>query len=189
MEIKEILKRVKNHNFSYINPKLELRVSFIQGRGVFAKKPIRKGEIVTVCGGIIINAEECRELSRKRKEIYKHYLFQIEDDFYMLSAFKKDDLEVSDYINHSCSPNAGFRGQIIMVAMQNIKPGEEVTYDYAMTDSDPDDYFKCNCGAKNCRKVVTGSDWKVPSLQRKYRNYFSFYIQEKIKKLKKKRKF
>jgi len=70
--------------------------------------------------------------------------------------------------------------------MRNIKPGEEITYDYAMTDSDPDDYFKCNCGAKNCRRIITGKDWKSPSLQKKYRGYFSFYIQEKIKKLKRK---
>ena len=62
-----------------------------------------------------------------------------------------------------------------------IKKGEEITFDYAMTDDDPEDYFECNCGVKNCRKMITGNDWKMKSLQKKYRGYFSLYIQEQIK--------
>ncbi len=85
------------------------------------------------------------------------------------------------FFNHSCNPNVGVRGEITFVAMRNIKPGEELTIDYAMIDDD--NYkMKCNCGAENCRKVITGKDWKRRDLQRKYGQYFSKFLLEKIRK-------
>jgi len=64
--------------------------------------------------------------------------------------------------------------------MRDIEPGEELTFDYAMTESTQYS-LKCECGAKNCRKLVTGDDWKILKLQKKYCGYFSNYLQEKIK--------
>ena len=69
-----------------------------------------------------------------------------------------------------------------MTATRDIKKGEEVTYDYAMTDADYDYSFKCNCGSKDCRKVITTNDWKSPALRRRYKGYFSWYVQGKIDK-------
>jgi hypothetical protein len=43
----------------------------------------------------------------------------------------------------------------------------------------------CNCGAKNCRGIVTDNDWKLPDLQQRYDGYFQWYLQEKIDRLKK----
>jgi hypothetical protein len=85
------------------------------------------------------------------------------------------------YSNHSCDPNLGLRGEITFVAMREIRAGEELTHDWAVTDDD--DYSaECNCGAKNCRKVLTGKDWQKPELQRKYAGYFSAYLARKISK-------
>jgi hypothetical protein len=71
----------------------------------------------------------------------------------------------------------------MVVAMRDIRPGEELTYDYAMTDSDPRLRMQCNCRSRNCRGLVTGDDWKIPSLQRKYGGYLSWHIREKIRRL------
>jgi hypothetical protein len=85
-----------------------------------------------------------------------------------------------DYVNHSCNPNAGLSGQIGLVAMRDIKIGEEVCFDYAMSDTMPYDEFNCGCGSKNCRRTVGGNDWQKPVLQKRYAGYFAPHVQRKI---------
>ena len=70
-------------------------------------------------------------------------------------------------------------GQIVFVAMRDIRAGEELTHDWAMTDCD-DGQMICNCGAASCRKTVAGRDWMRPELQEKYRGFFSWYLRRKI---------
>jgi hypothetical protein len=63
--------------------------------------------------------------------------------------------------------------------MRDIRADEELTHDWAMTDDD--DYsLECNCGAPNCRKILTGIDWQRPDLQKRYAGYFSAYLVRKI---------
>ena len=64
---------------------------------------------------------------------------------------------VARYINHSCRPNAkpvGRRGGIVIVALRQIEPDEEITYDYGR------DYLKsflaeggCRCAACRGKRV------------------------------------
>lgn len=105
-------------------------------------------------------------------------MIQVDDNLFF-AAVKENDFEDADYINHSCDPNCGIKGKLVVVAMRDIEPGEEITLDYAMMESS--DYsFNCNCGSSNCRKVVTGEDWKREDVQKKYQGYFSDYLAEKI---------
>ena len=85
------------------------------------------------------------------------------------------------FSNHSCDPNIGVRGQIIFVAMRDIADGEELTHDWATTDDDAYE-MECRCNAPNCRKIITGQDWRKKELQEKYRGFMSWYLQEKITK-------
>jgi hypothetical protein len=64
--------------------------------------------------------------------------------------------------------------------MRDIEPGEEVTIDYAMVDGDPRDDFECLCGSPVCRHTVTGNDWMLPDLQKRYAGYFSPYLKHRI---------
>ena len=77
----------------------------------------------------------------------------------------------------------GLIGQISVVALRDIYPGEEVCFDYAMSDSVPYDEFTCACGELNCRGRVTGNDWMLPDLQARYAGYFSPYLQRRIHRL------
>jgi hypothetical protein len=75
-----------------------------------------------------------------------------------------------------------------MVAMRTLTTGEEVTYDYAMVmhpNAKSTSYFtmECRCGHTRCRKFITEDDWKIRELQRRYRGYFQWYLQEKIASL------
>ena len=116
---------------------------------------------------------------------------EIADDFYIGPVTDADiALCQQTLINHSCTPNVGISGQVFYVAMQQIRAGEEIVYDYAMIcASNPKSElvfgFPCCCGSKNCRGMVTEGDWELPELQKRYKGYFSWYIQEKIDKLNK----
>lgn len=145
------------------------------GKAVIATALIRKLELVALWGGIIIEEADLVKLTPEERG----HTLQVDEGLFM-APINMD--EPADYINHSCEPNCGINGQIGLVAMRDILPGEEITFDYAMSDSSAFDEFDCSCGSKNCRQKVTGRDWLLPELQAKYRGYFSTYLQAKIDK-------
>jgi hypothetical protein len=58
--------------------------------------------------------------------------------------------------------------------------GEELTFDYAMSDGSDYDEFECHCGAGICRGTVTGQDWQLTELQHRYAGLFSPYLARRI---------
>jgi len=80
------------------------------------------------------------------------------------------------YLNHSCSPTAGVHGRNKIVAMRNLKKGEEVTIDYALSETYPLWHMRCHCKAKNCRKVVKPYQDMPSWRMKKYVQYTSQYI-------------
>jgi len=162
---------------SYRSPKTELKESSkIQGKGVFARELIKKGEIVAIKGGHILTSKEYGNLN----EAARHYCHQIEDNFF-LGPRSEEEIECNAiFINHSCEPNVGFDGQITYIALRDIKPGEELCHDYAMCFTDRKIEFECNCGSKNCRGCITDDDWKLKELQERYGNHFAHFILKKI---------
>lgn len=169
------------HKFYWLNPKLEVRASRIGGKGTFAKKNIIKGNLLLVLSGYVMRLSE----EEKLQGILSDNGIQVTEDL-SLCASKKSELGGINFFNHSCEPNAGIKGQIFLVAMRNIRKGEEATFDYAMTLSrskNAKSYsMKCLCGKKICRGVITDNDWKDKKLQKKYKGYFQYYLQEKISK-------
>jgi SET domain-containing protein len=165
----------KRNASSYRSRKTEIRISDTEGRGLFAKKPIRKGEIVSVRGGHIIT----RQMEKKIKKPDGYWGYPITDEVVLGPLNQREAESVMMFLNHSCEPNVGILGQIIFVAMRNIDSGEELTIDYAMFGANTKP-MKCNCRCSNCRGLITDSDWRIKKLQKKYRGYFSSYIQLKI---------
>ena len=161
---------------SHLSPKTEVRESKIHGRGLFAVTEISKQEIVAVKGGHIVDRKTLRE---KITPLLGPVEIQIGDDLF-IAPVSDEERELSMlYLNHSCDPNLGIRGEITFVAMRDIRAGEELTHDWAMTDDD--DYsIKCTCGALDCRKTLTGRDWQRRDLQKRYAGYFSVYLACKI---------
>lgn len=150
------------------------------GKAVYARDVIEPGELIAVWSGRIVTADELDELP---EDIRRHTV-QVEEALY-LASFGPD--EGPDFINHSCEPNAGLEGQISIVALNRIQPGEEVTIDYAMCDGSPYDEFDCECGSPICRGRVTGDDWRNPILWERYAGHFSPYLERRIKALKRRR--
>lgn len=144
--------------------------------GLFCAGYISAGELLIVWGGEIIPYEGLAALS----EVQRQHSVQVEEALYLVTVKPPD---AGDFINHSCDPSAGLSGQIAVVAMRDIYPGEEVCYDYAMSDGSPYDEFDCGCGSANCRRRVTGDDWRRPELQARYAGYFSPYLQRRIERM------
>ena len=152
------------------------------GYGVFAKETIKRNEVMFVMGGYILDIDDENQLtgivSDKPIEI---------SEYFSIGPRKASDIRKmpQHYINHSCNPNSGFKGQLFIVAMKTIKAGTEIVYDYAMImhpnkDSNSTLAYECVCGSKECRKKISENDWKKPDLQKKYNGYFQWYLQEKI---------
>jgi SET domain-containing protein len=164
-------------NLSYISPKAAVKQSSIHGRGLFAAEPIMKGEVVAIKGGYIFDRQKLHEVEKSLGPAE----IAIADGFF-IGPLREDEKEGGMiFSNHSCEPNIGVQGQIIFVAMRDIESGEELTHDWAMTDDDNYD-MECNCRVGNCRGRITGKDWRRKELQEKYRGYFSWYLQEKIRR-------
>ena len=164
---------------SYLSPKTEVRESKIHGRGLFATADIAKEEIVAVKGGRIVDGRTLRQKITPRLGPVE---IQIDDDLF-IAPLTDEERELSMlYSNHSCDANLGVRGEITFVAIRDIRAGEELTHDWATTD-DNDYSVECKCGAPNCRKIVTGKDWQLPQLQKRYAGYFSAYLARKVRML------
>ena len=139
-------------------PGIRVKKSRVHGRGVFAKKPIRKGErIIEYTGRRILWSSVPKELDDPRM-----YFFAIGDGKWVIDPSVGGN--EAKWINHSCDPNCVIRerkGRIFIDALRNIRRGEELSYDYQL-DTDDDvphtDEIKaeapCYCGAKNCRGTL-----------------------------------
>ncbi len=161
-------------SMSYMSDVLEVRAFPQKGAfGTFARQPIPSGSLLMFWGGRILPWEQFQALS----EEWRVHSAQVEENLFIVPLSLEDE---TNFINHSCNPNAGFSSPVSVVAMRDIMVGEEVCFDYAMCDSLPYDPFICACGDAACRGQVSGDDWQMPALQARYRGYFSPYLERRI---------
>ncbi len=158
---------------SWLTPLAQVRDAGAKGLGVFATADIPAGTTVAGFGGHVVERAEFDLLA---EELRTHSL-QVDDRLYLVSL---PPFAPADYVNHSCEPNCGIVGSLLLVTMTDVVEGEELCFDYAMTDTNDYDEFVCACGTPSCRRLITGGDWKLPELQERYRGYFSAYITRKI---------
>ena len=142
------------------SPLIEARDSAIHGKGVYAIKPIKKGtRIIEYIGERISHAEADRRYERKGADDGHTFLFIASNRTVIDATGGGNDAR---YINHSCNPNCETvieQSRVFVECIRNIKPGEELGYDYQLTwDStdDPEDLalYNCRCGAKRCRGTM-----------------------------------
>ncbi len=118
------------HVSSYISPKaIKGQPSAIQDVAWW-RWPDPAGEVVAIKGGHIVDTATLNSLPERLRESD----VQIADGFH-LAALLDDEFEpVMLFLNHSCEPNVGFAGNIVLVAMRDVAAGEELTTDYALFD-------------------------------------------------------
>ena len=159
---------------SYHAPALALRPHPGKGDfGIYTTAPVPAGTLLLLFTGDVVDEAGLAAVP----DSHRRFSIQVEEALYLVTL---GDPEVSDYLNHSCDPTAGMSGQIGVVALRDLRAGEEICIDYAMCDGSPYDEFTCGCGSAQCRGRITGNDWQRPDLQARYAGYFSPYLQRRI---------
>ncbi|HSN72679.1 MAG TPA: SET domain-containing protein-lysine N-methyltransferase [Steroidobacteraceae bacterium] len=138
----------------------EVRRSGIHGRGVYATRPIRKGaRIVEYVGERISHAEADRRYEEKGDDDGHTFLFVVNQRTVIDATVDGNEAR---FVNHSCDPNCESvieGNRVFVYAIRDIRPGEELGYDYSLTwesTDDPDELalYACRCGARKCRGTM-----------------------------------
>ncbi len=158
---------------SFLTAKAEVRSAGHKGLGIFATRAIHAGETLAGFGGTVCDKATFVAMPENRQI----HAIQIDDELYMVGPEQPDP---ADMANHSCEPNAGIVGNILLAAIVDIAVGDEICFDYAMCDAADYDEFICACGTPGCRNVVTSADWQRPELQARYHGWMSSYLQRRI---------
>jgi hypothetical protein len=125
------------------------------GKGVFAKTPIKRGELIFYLNGRLIDFEASTQRMGE-------YAVQIGSRSYV------DPISPGRYLNHSCAPNSGFVNDIALIALSPIEAGEEIVFDYSTTMLERHWELDCSCNSLQCRRRIRDFDLIPATLQRQY---------------------
>lgn len=136
-------------------------------KGLVATAVIEKNEVVAEFDGEVYEADKATDLPEKAA----NHAIQFAPHTY------RDSIGFARCMNHSCEPNCGYRGLFTLVAMRDIAAGEELFFDYEMSE-DSDYRIQCLCNTPSCRKVI-GSFHNMPSsVREKYDGYISDWLKK-----------
>ncbi|GGR03880.1 hypothetical protein GCM10008957_16040 [Deinococcus ruber] len=139
------------------------------GHGVFAARSHRQGERVMQTSGVLLNHQTEHSIQiGLRQHLEPRFPVRL--------------------INHSCVPNLGVRttaqGLPDFYALRDIEAGEELNFDYAMTELTHvpranlalEFSLKCHCGEADCRGQLGYYSTLPESHKRRYEGYISAYL-------------
>ncbi len=152
--------------------------SKIDGFGVSIGEETKKGEIISH-----IKGEMKFKVNKSLKDTFAN------PDWVGVAKNQWIDPEKPyKFLNHSCDPTAGVKGRVTLVALRDLKEGEEVTVDYSTIEGDPHWEMKCACGETNCRKIIRSVEFMPNEQFEKYLpnvpTYFKKLYLERNKSLK-----
>ena len=129
----------------------------IAGLGLFATAPIKKGSFIIEYKGPLLSDDEVDAKGGK-------YLFALGKKWTIDGTAREN---IARYINHSC---VGVNCQPIQYALRmkitatrNIKPGEELFYDYGKEYFDAFIGKHCNCAKHSKQKTTAKSKKQIPT--------------------------
>jgi hypothetical protein len=140
--------------------RIQVRRSGVHGKGVFALQPIRKGETIIEYTGELISWKEALRRHPHDPQDPNHTFYFHIDDGRVIDA--KYGGNTSRWINHSCDPNCESdesEGRVFIKARRDLKPGEELFYDYRLTIDERltptlKRQYACRCGSPRCRGTL-----------------------------------
>lgn len=128
------------------------------GLGVRAVRPFREGEQVLTFHGPLLSTESIRDFT---------HTIQVDSGLFLGASG-----ELDDFVNHSCDPNCGLVSDadgLHLVALRDVEPGEEITFDYSTCLLEEPALEDCHCSSARCRGRV-GAWWDLePSARNRYR--------------------
>lgn len=149
--------------------KVYISESRISGKGIFAVRPINKGEIVFIAKGrlvkFVVRSPKDLRIGPRWIGIGRHR---------WIDPSRNSPLY---FINHSCDPNTGINGRIMFVAMKDIERDEEVTFDYSIQDEDTFWKMQCCCKVEDCRGIIRSIQSLPRETFEKYLPYAPTYFK------------
>ncbi len=142
------------------NDLVKVKRSRVHGTGVFATRPIPRGTRIIEYAGQRISWEEAQDLPPLDPDDPHHTFFFSLDDGQVINAGVGGN--EARWINHSCAPNCKTierRGRVYIVALRDLKDGEELFYDYSLEPADRrtralERLFACHCKSADCRGTM-----------------------------------
>ena len=142
------------------NRRIQVRKSGVHGKGVFAVRPLGKGErVIEYTGEVIDWPEALRRHPHDPSDPHHTFYFSIDED-HVIDA--KVGGNAARWINHSCAPNCEAdetEGRVFIRTLRAIAPGEELFYDYGLVfdgrhTAALKKQFACHCGSRRCRGTM-----------------------------------
>ena len=141
-----------------------VRRSVIHGRGVFALALIpKRTRLIEYTGERISHEEADARYSEAHANSPHTMLFTVNDKI-VIDATRRGNS--ARWINHSCTPNCEIEDEddrIFIETRRDIRPGEELTYDYNLQLGEPHTAtakraHRCFCGSRRCRGTMLGDE-------------------------------
>lgn len=158
------------------NSKLKLDQNGDIGRSVWAQENIEEGEIIASFRGHKYSAKKLSDIPNTSPVYARDHVVQIGEELYVHG---KNGL--AECINHSCSPNCGIKEMQNIVAMRNIEQGEQITWDYEMTEDSDWCMENCQCDSPECRHTIRGYSHMPSEVRDRYKGFISEWLLEKYK--------
>jgi len=138
-----------------IHPHTELRfINHEIGFGVFATQFIPRGTLTWVCDELdqFVDPARVAVLPPFYRKLLDTYTFRDRLGRHVLCW------DLARFMNHSCAPCCLGPDSTFEVAVRDIRPGDELTDDYASLHLQAHESFRCHCGAAGCRQWVSADD-------------------------------
>jgi uncharacterized protein len=146
--------------------RIQVRKSGVHGKGVFALKPIARGERIIEYKGQIISWPEAEARHPHDPDQPNHtFYFSLDDGSHVIDGGRGGN--AARWINHSCEPNCVAdevdsgpgRGRVFIKAKRKLKAGEELFYDYGLIIDERHTVklkkeYACHCGSRRCRGTM-----------------------------------
>jgi D-alanine-D-alanine ligase len=145
----------------------------IAGYGIYASRDLKQGDIIFKGEGraqrIITKRFVEKNWNEDEKLHFRRYAYPVSEELFIL--WDEDPSEWAPQ-NHSCDPNTEFDGLNVM-AIKDIRKGDELTLDYAQFLDENMEPFQCQCGAFNCRGLIMGVPENSLTAREKFKNGFN----------------
>ena len=155
------------------SPKVGLILTATHGLALIASQPIQAGEKLMAFDGDTYDwGHTTLNLPNYPPQFIRDHCIQFDE------GKSRDSTGLARYANHCCEPNCGITNLIWITAMENIAPGTELNWDYAMTE-DNDWFMECSCNKPKCRKIVAGYRHLPPERREAYGPYVSSWLMSR----------
>jgi len=164
--------RAMSDDVNCLSSPAESKVAVLRADQCFrlvARRGVDAGEIVLRLDGVVVDRP-----SRHSIQIGAAIHLEKPDD---LGGHDELDQCQWRFLEHSCAPNAAFRGREL-VALTRIEPFEPVTFDYLTQEYDMASPFSCACGSPDCVGDVRGFRHLSPAGRERLRPRLAPHVLE-----------